>query len=130
MIDNQLIESAKFIRKEYLSLNSSLEKYQGDVSNLGNFLLSKVEDIKNYKNDVMSKMKSKEDLSKVTDHLVKELKDIEDEEKKLVMKVDSINQKLEKLKKDEDILYDTIKLRYPNLTDDEIKKEIHSHLEE
>ena len=130
MIDNQLIESAKFIRKDYLSLTKNLNKYQDDVKNLGIFLLKKVDEIKKYNDDVIKKIKNKDDISKVTNHILKEIQAIEDEERKLAEKVESVNLKLEKLRSDEVILYNTIKERYPNLTDEQITKEIHSHLDE
>jgi chromosome segregation ATPase len=130
MIDIQLIESAKFIRKDYLSLTKNLDKYQDDVKSLGIFLLKKVDEIKKYNDDIIKKIKTKDDISKVTNHILKEIQDIEDEEKKLVEKVESVNLRLEKLRSDELILYNTIKERYPNLTDEQITKEIHSHLDE
>jgi len=130
MIDSQLIESAKFIRKDYLSLTKNLDKYQDDVKSLGIFLLKKVDEIKKYNDDIIKKIKTKDDISKVTNHILKEIQDIEDEEKKLAEKVESVNLRLEKLRSDELILYNTIKERYPNLTDEQITKEIHSHLDE
>jgi chromosome segregation ATPase len=130
MIDIQLIESSKFIRKDYLSLTKNLDKYQDDVKSLGIFLLKKVDEIKKYNDDIIKKIKTKDDISKVTNHILKEIQDIEDEEKKLVEKVESVNLRLEKLRSDELILYNTIKERYPNLTDEQITKEIHSHLDE
>ena len=130
MIDIQLIESSKFIRKDYLSLTKNLDKYQDDVKSLGIFLLKKVDEIKKYNDDIIKKIKTKDDISKVTNHILKEIQDIEDEEKKLVEKVESVNLRFEKLRSDELILYNTIKERYPNLTDEQITKEIHSHLDE
>ncbi len=129
MIDKQLIESAKLIRSDYLSLTSNLDKYQVEVGNLGKFLLNKVEELKKYNDEVIKKIKNKDDIAKVTSHILLEIQEIEVEEKRIAVKVESINTKLEKLKKDEMSLYQTIKDRYPNLSDDQIVKEIQSHLE-
>ncbi len=129
MIDKQLIESAKIIRNDYLSLTSNLDKYQVEVGNLGKFLLNKVEELKKYNDEVIKKIKNKDDIAKVTSHILLEIQEIEVEEKRIAVKVESINTKLEKLKKDEMSLYQTIKDRYPNLSDDQIVKEIQSHLE-
>jgi chromosome segregation ATPase len=129
MIDKQLIESAKLIRNDYLSLTSNLDKYQVEVGNLGKFLLNKVEELKKYNDEVIKKIKNKDDIAKVTSHILLEIQEIEVEEKRIAVKVESINTKLEKLKKDEMSLYQTIKDRYPNLSDDQIVKEIQSHLE-
>ena len=40
-----------------------------------------------------------------------------------------MNESLSKLRKDEEELYRVIKERYPEMTDDEMKNEIHRHLE-
>ena len=129
MIDKQLIESAKSIRKEFLKISNSLNNYHDDVKNLADFYFKKVEELKSYNKDHIKKIRSKEDLDKVTKHLVQEIELIEVEEQKLSDKVQKLNLDLEKLNKDENILYETIKSRYPNLSDDQIVKEIQSHLD-
>lgn len=130
MIDSQLIESAKFIRRDYLSQSNKLTKYYEDVKELGYFLLKKVDELKKFNDDSVKKIKNNDDLSKVTNHILKEIGEIEIEERKIRDKVDKINLDLEKLKKDEENLYLEIKERHPKLTDDEIVKEIHKHLDE
>lgn len=130
MIDSQLIESAKFIRRDYLSQSNKLTKYYEDVKELGYFLLKKVDELKKFNDDSVKKIKNNDDLSKVTNHILKEIEEIEIEERKIRDKVDKINLDLEKLKKDEENLYLEIKERHPKLTDDEIVKEIHKHLDE
>ena len=130
MIDSQLIESAKFIRRDYLSQSNKLTKYYEDVKELGYFLLKKVDELKKFNDDSVKKIKNNDDLSKVTNHILKEIGEIEIEERKIRDKVDKINLDLKKLKKDEENLYLEIKERHPKLTDDEIVKEIHKHLDE
>jgi len=129
MIDNQLLESAKYIRKEFLSLKTELDLYQGEVKGLGEFLLRKVDELTKYKDDVVQKIKTKDEIKVVTEHILKNIQEIEDEEKNINRKVDIINKKIDKLKNEEIILYKTIKDRYPKMTDEEIKKEIHSFIE-
>ena len=129
MIDKQLIESAKYIRNDFLSLTENLLIYQEEVKKLGNFFLNKSDDLRKYNDDVVKKIKSKNELSIVTNYILKEIQQIEDEEKKLSLKVEDVNQKMEKLRKYEMILYQTIRDRYPDLSDDEIRKEIHSNLD-
>ena len=128
MIDKQLIESAKLIRNDFLTLTNNLNKYYDEVKELGIFFLKKADELREYNDKSVKKLKNKSDLSTVTNHILKEISEIEDEEKKLAKKVEEINQKMEKLKRDEMILYQTIKQRYPHLSDEQIKKEIHSHL--
>ena len=129
MIDNQLIDNAKRIRQEYLMLMESLGKYEKDIRDLSKFLLDTTEDLKKYNKTIVSKIKSKQDISEVVKYLVSKIGEIETEEIKLTYKVQDVNKKIEQLNKDEETLYLTIKSRYPNLSDDNIKKEVQSHLE-
>jgi chromosome segregation ATPase len=126
MIDNQLLESAKYIRKEFLILKSELDSYQDEVKGLGEFLLKKVEELTKYKDEVIQKIKTKDEIKVVTEHVLKNIQEIEDHEKTINRKVDIINKKIDKLKSDELTLYKTIKDRYPNMKDEEIKNEIQS----
>lgn len=130
MIDKQLIDSAKYIRRDFLKLSRGLDQYQNEVKELSDFLLKKVDELKKYSDDVIKKIKNKDDISKVTNHLLQEIGSIEDREKKISDVIEKINIELEKIKNDELILYKTIKERYPNLDEKEMLKEIHSQLDE
>ena len=129
MIDHQLIESAKIIRNEFLSLSERLDKYQDDVRALGNFLQNKATELSSYSDENLKRISSKENLDKVVRHILSEIESIEEEEKKLSKKVSVINDEMEKLRKDEVILYESIKDRYPDLSDEEILKEVQSKLD-
>jgi flagellar capping protein FliD len=130
MIEKQLIESAKIIRREFLTLTRNLNEYQDDVKNLGFFLQSKASELESYSEKNLKRLSSRDDLDKVVKHILSEVESIEEEEKKLSKKVSSINDKIEKLRKDEIKLYETIKHRYPSLSDDQISKEVQSQLDE
>jgi hypothetical protein len=78
----------------------------------------------------LKKKPTKEDLEIVTKQIIDEITSIENEEQKILRKVESINGEIGKLQKEEEILYQTIKKRYPKLSDQEIKEEIQSNLEE
>ncbi len=129
MIDSQLIDSAIVIRKEYLKLVSTLNKYQDNVSDLSKFLLEKIDDMSKYNNDVVKNIRTQSDITKVSDQILRNIQEIEDEEKKLSKKVNEINIKLEKLRSDETVLYNKIVDRYPNLSESEIIQEIQSRLD-
>lgn len=130
MIDAQLIETAKIIRKNYLSAMKNLDSYESDVRNLANFLTEKMKSLETIRNVELKKKPNKEHLAEVTKKLAEELNAIEDEEQKLLKKVESINKDILKLQKEEEILYKTIKQRYPNISDDDLKRQIQSHLKE
>jgi hypothetical protein len=130
MIDRQIIESAKIIRKKFLSIISETNNYQGDVKQLSEFLMKKVEDLKNIKDNEFKNKPTQDEVNRVTKLILKEIGEIEIEEQKLSKKISTLNEEIEKLKKEEDILYRTIKNRYPNLSDKQIKEEIQSNLEQ
>lgn len=130
MIDKQLIETAKIIRKKYLSSMTDLKSYEKDVKKLAEFLTEKMKSLENIQKVELKKKPNKEHLAQVTKLLADELNQIEDQEKKLLKKVEDINKDILKLQKEEEILYKTLKTRYPQLNDDDIKKEIQSHLKE
>jgi hypothetical protein len=130
MIDQQLIESAKQIRKRYIKAMSNLGIYEQDVRNLANFLQEKSKVFEKIQNVELKKKPSKEELEKVTRLIVDEITSIENEEQKILKKVESINVEIDKLQKEEEVLYKTIKKRYPKLSDEQIKEEIQSYLEE
>jgi chromosome segregation ATPase len=130
MIDQQLIESSREIRKKYLKAMSNLNVYEQDVRNLANFLQEKFKVFERIKDVELKKKPTKEDLEIVTKQIIDEITSIENEEQKILRKVESINGEIGKLQKEEEILYQTIKKRYPKLSDQEIKEEIQSNLEE
>lgn len=128
MIDQQLIESARNIRKKFLNLNKELSGYQDDVKGLVDFLNEKIKYLQDYNNTKVKKMNSKEQISVVTKDILVQIEEIESAEKKIQKKMSKISDELEKLNKEEVHLYQTIKERYPNLTDSEIIYQIQRNL--
>lgn len=128
MIDEQLIQSAINIRLQFLGLNSQLDDYMKDVRKLADFLREKIKELTEYNETVIMKPKPETTIDSVSKHLVSKMEEIEIEEQKIRKKIEQINSKLELLEKDEKILYETIKKRYPSLKDEQIVKEINKHL--
>ena len=129
MIDPSLIQSAKTIRAEFLRLNSNLDAYLKDVKDLTTYLEKKVDELKNYQEEMkLMKNPTKSDLDSTTKYLLNQLQEIENQEEKLNEKVKQVATKIEKLQKEETELYNLIKRRYPELTDSQIISEIHQHL--
>lgn len=128
MIDEQLLESAKLIRQNFIRLNSELLKYKGDIERMVEFLQEKVRILSTETTNKVKSMKDKADLPEVTREIVKQMEDVELQEKKLHKRISKINEELERLRKEEEFLYKTIKERYPDLSDSEIIDEIHKHL--
>lgn len=129
MIDSQLIESAKNIRRNFLKLNRELDGYQKDVRELIEFLQSKIMYLEKDAKGKVKTIKDNDGIAQITKEIIGEIEEIELEEKKLHKKISKINEEMEKLSKDEEILYQTIKERYPQLTEKQIIEEIHKILE-
>jgi molecular chaperone DnaK (HSP70) len=123
MISQIYIDRAVGIRKEYLSLNKDANNYQKLIENLKN----KVEDtiggleeiIKNIDNFTEDESKQKS---------LKFIFDLEEETQKIQKMVDPINDKIQQLVKEEQSLYDQIKLNYIELSNEEILTIIQNEL--
>jgi len=124
MIDRQLLQSAREIRKKYLSIMGDLGDYEKEIKKLSNFLLEKAEVFKNMNEKDLNQKGSKDQLLVITQKIVNEIQEIEKEEEKISKRIESLNEGLVKLQEEEEVLYQTIKNRYPNLSDEKIKSEV------
>ena len=129
MINKIYIESAKNIRYEFLNLSKKLDTYQKELTNLFSYLEGVSVELQEISKNEVSKIRSKADATNVTDHIIKKMNEIEAEEQKLIRLITPINDRIDKLRDEEKYLYNQIKEKYPLMTEDEIKKEIQSHLE-
>ena len=130
MIDKQLLESAKIIRRTFLKSKVELSGYEKEVKELVTFLKQKVKSIEVLKKNIRKEIKSKQDIETFSRKVVQEIEEIELEEKRIEKKINKINLEMEQLARDEQILYQTIKERYPDLTLEQIISEIHQNLED
>ena len=129
MINKIYIESAKNIRSEFLNLSKTLDSYNNELVNLLDYLKNISVELEDISKLEVSKIRTKSDASNVTDRIVKKMNEIEVEEKKLIRLITPINDKIERLRTEEILLFTQIKEKYPKLTDSEIKKEVQSYLE-
>ena len=127
MIDSFYIESAKRIRTEYLSLNRSLEKYQTDLREISELLIKTAHELDEYNKKDLRKETSFESIK---NYIFGKLDHLDAESNKLAKKINPINDAIEKLKQDELNLYQVLRTKYSNLTDDQIRQEIQKHLVE
>lgn len=126
MIDEQLIESAKIIRKSFLKLSGDMSEYRKELEKLVEFLNEKVEVLKKIQSDTI---RDKQGIYEVSTKILQEINEIEVKEKKLHKKVSDINTKIERLRNDEENLYTTIRSRYSELSEEDIIAEIQKNLE-
>ncbi len=124
MIDENLINNAILIRNEYKSLMKSLNKYEKDVQDLSKFYNKIADDMTGYKDN----LKQNNDVSSVQKYLMGKMNDLEVESQKLSNKITPINERIEKLRKEEEILYNKIKEKYPIMSDVDIKNELSEHI--
>lgn len=129
VIDQNYIDSAKNIRFEFLSLYKKLDSYQSELGDLYTYLQKVMKELEEINEKQVSTIKTKSDAATVTDQIVKKLGEIEAKEETLIRLVSPINDRIERLKKDEETLYDTLKQKYPTLSNEDLIKEIHSQLE-
>lgn len=129
MINKIYIESAKNIRSEFLNLSKTLDSYNNELVNLLDYLKNISVELEDISKLEVSKIRTKSDASNVTDRIVKKMNEIEVEEQKLIRLITPINDKIERLRTEEILLFTQIKEKYPKLTDSEIKKEVQSYLE-
>ena len=124
MIDDFLLQSAVNIRREYLKVTNNLKLYEDKAKELVSILettISKLNELNSSNNNTTSSDDKVEGLLKI-------LKDVDEESLRLKYIIDPINKNIEELSKEEVVLYNTIKEKYIDLSDDEIIKEIQNRL--
>jgi signal-transduction protein with cAMP-binding, CBS, and nucleotidyltransferase domain len=123
MIEESLIESARVIKKEFLSLNKLLEGYEHDVRILASYFIKTSKELK----DIVDKSKN-DSISSIKDKVMLKLNELELESDRICSKINKINENLEKLKKEEMDLFLVIQKRHPTLSNDEIKIEVQKRI--
>lgn len=121
MIHPSLIDSARRIKLDYEKTERELNQYITEVAKLAEDFTTSSEHVGALAGDIKKK---KLPADKVKNELLQVLIGLEDKYKLLLDKINKINQDLEKLKTQENNLYQIIKSRYPSLTDDQIKQEV------
>jgi hypothetical protein len=115
MIAQIYLDRAVKIRREYLSLNKDASDYKVLVENLK----SKVEETIDGLEDLLKNINlSTEDETK--EKSLKYLFELEEESQKIQKVIDPITEKIQELGKEEQSLYEQIKLNYIDLTNEEI----------
>jgi chromosome segregation ATPase len=128
MIDNRFIESAREIRKKYSSLYEELNMSEREVKQLANFLMEKSHEFKTINETVIQNAQSKEEIVDITQKLIDKLDDLDRREKVMTKRIDTINESIEKLKMEEIELLKKIQEKFPDLSNEEIRQEVHSRL--
>jgi hypothetical protein len=130
MIHEKFLQSAVNIRRTYLKVSNNLDNYHEKAKEMLDVLNSTVDRITDLKENVV---KANSGKSKMTDQdalsqLLKILQDVEDEGKTMEKMTDPLNKEIEKLAREEQELYEQIKLAHPTLTDEQIVESVKTRL--
>lgn len=124
-IHQRYIENAIRIRKEFLSVMIDILDKETEITTHKNRISDLMSTNKKYIND-----NSKSPIEKIKKDIQNDLNDIESNIIKINNKLLPVLEKLEKLKKESKELYLAIKDKYPNLSEQEIQKQIFEKLPE
>jgi len=131
MIGENFYKAAIEIRKTYLKLINDMESYRNIAESTLKGLNKSMVDIENIKKEMKENRKLKGEGSMSTNILEKVLKvldGVELEGKKIEEFIDPINRDIEKLAKEEQILYAKICESNPDLSEDQIVDAVRQRL--
>ena len=123
MIAKRYIDQAIKIREEFMGVSKQLEKILVDIKGVGEQLKKHTTELKNISDNLKGYDGEQAKLA-----ILNKLTDVEIQGNKLASIYRPVNEELESLKKQEEILYQTIKENYPDLSDVEIVKEFEPHI--
>jgi Txe/YoeB family toxin of Txe-Axe toxin-antitoxin module len=127
MIDEQFLQSAVNIRREYLKISNNLDFYQKRAKQV----VEKIESTITELGVLQTKINNKEisSSSESVKNLIEILKNVEEEGNALEKLANPMNGKIEKLAKEEQELYSRIITKHSNMTEEQIIADVKKRLE-
>lgn len=122
-IDKKYLLNAKKIHVNFLSITKDLEKEQDKLSKVKNKLKSIVEEL----NKTNEKLKFSRDKNNVQP-VFKILDDLEIQYQKIQNIIKPLLDKVNSLRKEENVLYDFLVKSYPELSPDQIKQQVKNYV--
>ena len=116
MIDQRCIDSAVNIRTDFNEISGKLETLAGDLSKTQEKIGDTVERLQ----EIASNLIDYDTKDEVQKEVIEELVKLEEEGKRIEKIYIPLNEKIEKLQREEELLYKNIKDKYKNLSDIEI----------
>jgi uncharacterized coiled-coil DUF342 family protein len=126
MIDENFIQAAIKIRRQYLKLINNLNFYKTQANKVISNLQDIIEKLENISKNVESDPNSEATSAK----LVEVLKDLEKEGNQVNQLIDPLNTEIEKLAIEEKELWNKIKQKHSNISDNQIIEYVKSRLVE
>jgi predicted nucleic acid-binding Zn-ribbon protein len=124
MIEENYVQAAIKIRREFLKLTNNMQLYKRKAKNI----LDNLEDIIGQIERISTESNENTDRKEIVEKLEGVLKEVEKEGKMVNELIDPLNNEIEKLALEEQELWRNIKNKYPNLGDDEIVEYIKNRL--
>lgn len=118
MIDEAYLKSAISIRREYLKISNNLDLYRKRSSDLINMLEKYIVELEEIDKNI--KKNKNYPANKSLNDILKVINNIEEEGKRLEEFTKPMNEKMEKLAKEERELYTQLLSKYSNLKEEQI----------
>lgn len=126
MISELYLKRAVTLRKEYLKIITDIERYEKIAQSLSHSISSRTKDLENLLERLNQNKIHNADMAQ------QELQNImvqtEDDINKVDVSIDKLNLQIENLAKEEVLLFKEIKNVYYQLSDEEIKSQVQTHL--
>ena len=123
-IDEIYLKRAYDIRIEFENVHHLIDKKEKEITKVK-------KSIENLKEELLKAQKEIKDGDKsIMKNVYKILDDLELESQKLAKVIKPIEKKMDDLRKNEVVLHETLKEKYPHATDDELKESIIEYITE
>ena len=129
MIDENFVQAAIKIRRQYLKLMNNMEMYRGKAKKMVNNLDSIVDRLQNIQVE-LNKEKSEVTADGAINEVQKILKEVDNEGKTLEDSINPLNNEIEKLALEEEELWRLIKEKHYNVPEVEIIEYVKKRLAE
>lgn len=120
MISKQYIDAAVLIREEFLQTSKELTEYEKELGDISKLIQKNIDSLANIKTDLNPTQSPQE----IHDKIMSEMDLIEKQGEKYTKLIKPLSDKIEELQKREVSLYNNIREKYPNLSDDQIISEL------
>jgi len=123
-IDEIYLKQSFNIRMDFENINLLIVNREKEISKLKECIETLKSELKKDQKKIKGGDKS------IMNNVYRVLGDLEDTTQKLKGIIDPIEKKMEELRKDEVVLHETLKEKYPHVTDDELKESIINYIVE
>lgn len=127
MISEFYLKKALNIRKEYLSIVSNINLFENMARDILKIIEGKLEELNTLQSKINEKRISNVESAK--DSLLKIILDLEEESNNIEKSVNDLTSRIDKLKINEKELFADLRKNYQNLTNEEIRNQIHKYID-